>query len=111
MRKVLYPHMFINQCDSHYVKLAVPASEGLSFPALEESPCCLCDPMLLFSVHIFLRRSLDAFPAGLDLYKMYSIRIDGNDIDFKMARSPVPFDYCMPFFSQVAAGKIFPSLS
>ena len=110
MRKVLYPHMFINQCDSHYVKLAVLASEGLSFPALEKSPCCLCDPMLLSSVHIFLRRSLDAFPAGLDLYKMYSIRIDGNDIDFKMARSPVPFNYPLAKPCQIFTCKIFPDL-
>ena len=85
MRKILYPHVVFNKSDGYDVKLAVSAFEAPSSAALEKGTCRL-DYLLLFSpVHIFLRWSLYAFPAGLHLYKMYSISIDRNDVYFKMS--------------------------
>ena len=73
--------------------------------------CGLGYASLLHDVHIVLWRGLNAVPAGLDFYKMYSSRIGGNYVYFKMSVPPVPFQNQMSPGFQHAAGKIFPLLS
>jgi len=54
-------------------------------------------------VYIFLWRSLDAQPAGLYFYKMYSFCVEGNDINLQMTVSPVSFKYRMALAFKKAA--------
>ena len=77
---------------------------------MKVSVCCICDASLLDSSDIVLRWCLYALLAGLHFYKMYSLRIDGDDIYLKMPASPVPFKDCMPLVFQVAI-KPTPSIS
>ena len=79
----------------HYVKHAFHASVGRSLTAPEVSACCLDDVRLLGPVHVVLWRCLYAQPAGLDLYKMYSISSKGDNVDFQMSASPVPLKNLM----------------
>ena len=74
----------------HYIEHAFHASVGRSLAASEVSACGLDDVRLLGTVHIVLWRRLYAEAAGLDLYKMYSISSNGDNVDFQMSAPPVP---------------------
>ena len=86
------------------------AIEGHSSSASEKSFRCTCNPSLLCPIDIILWWRLYAFPAGLYLYKMYSIRADGNNIYLKMSGSPVPFDDGMTDLCQISAGQFLSNL-
>ena len=90
----------------HYVEHAFHASVWRSLSALEVSSCRLDDVSLLGPIHIVLRWRLYAHPAGLDLYKMYSIDGKGNDVDFQMPASPVSFQDCVSHTLKQAARNI-----
>ena len=64
-----------------------------SVPAVQESKRRFCDSGLLSVVHIFLRGRLDAFAAGLHLYKMYSILVKADDVNLQVSAAPVPLYY------------------
>ena len=110
MRKILYPHVVFYNCYGYNVKLAVSAAECAPLAAFEKSTRSLDYLRLFSSVHIFLRWRLYAFPAGLYLYKMYSIRADGNNIYLKMSGPPVPFDDGMTDLCQISAGQFLSNL-
>ena len=95
----------------HYIEHAFHASIGRSLAAPEVSACGLYDVRLLGTVHIVLRRCLYAEPAGLDLYKMYSISSKGDDVDFQMPTAPVPFENLMSQGLQKRTCDIFSLLS
>ena len=95
----------------HYVKHAFHASVGRSLAASEVSACGLDDVRLLGTVHIVLRRRLYAEAAGLDLYKMYSIRTKGYYVDLEVSATPVPFENLMSQAFQKRTCDIFSLLS
>ena len=95
----------------HHVEHALHASVWRSFPALEVSSCCFDDVSLLGPVHIVLRRCLYAHTAGLDLYKMYSIRTKGDYVDLKVSAPPVPFKDLVSQTFEKRACDVFSLLS
>ena len=95
----------------HYVEHAFHASVWRSLSALEVSSCRLDDVSLLGPIHIVLRWSLYAHPAGLDLYKMYSIRTKGDYVDLEVSATPVPFYDLMSQTCQKRACDVFSLLS
>ena len=95
----------------YYVEHAFDTSVGRSLSTLEVSSCRLDYVRLLGSVHIVLRWSLYAQPAGLDLYKMYSIRTKGDYVDLLMSAAPVPFENLVSQPFQKRAGDILSLLS
>ncbi len=95
----------------HYIKHAFHTSVGRSLAALEVSSCRLDDVSLLGPIHIVLRRGLYAQPAGLDLYKMYSIRTKGDYVDLEVSATPVPFENLMSQACQKRTCDIFSLLS
>ena len=95
----------------HYVEHYLHASVGSSFPAFEVPACGLDDIRLLGAVHIVLRRSLYVQAAGLDLYKMYSIRTDGYYVYLQMSAPPVPLQNLMSQTFQKRTCDVFSLLS
>ena len=95
----------------HHVEHAFHAPVGRSFSALEVSACSLDYVRLLGPVHVVLRRCLYAQPAGLDLYKMYSISSNGDYVDFQVPTPPVPLKNLMSQTLQKCACDIFSLLS
>ena len=95
----------------HYIEHAFHASVGRSLAASEVSACGLDDVRLLGPVHVVLWRRLYAQPAGLDLYKMYSISSNGDYVDFQMSAPPVPLKNLMSQTLQKRTCDIFSLLS
>ena len=95
----------------HYIEHAFHASVGRPLAAPEVSACGLDYVRLLGPVHVVLWRRLYAQPAGLDLYKMYSISSKGNDVDFQMSATPVPFENPVSQSLQKSTCDIFSLLS
>ena len=85
------------KCDCCHIEKAFHIPEHSAFFTAEESLCRSGCPSLLGGVDIVLRCPLYAFSAGLYLYKMYSIRIERNYVDFKVGTPPVPFQYSVSF--------------
>ena len=107
MRDPLCRVLVAVKCHSHHIEHAFVAAERLSPAASEETLCRTYDPALLSPVYTFLRGSLYAFAAGLDLYKMYSSCIIRNDVNLKMPAAPVSFQDNMSHAFQHSAGDIF----
>ena len=95
----------------HYIEHTFHASVGRSLAAPEVSACGLYDVRLLGPVHVVLWRRLYAQPAGLDLYKMYSIRTKGYYVDLEVSATPVPFENLMSQAFQKRTCDIFSLLS
>ena len=83
------------------------AIEGHSSSASEKSFRCICNPSLLCPIDIILWWRLYAFPAGLYLYKMYSICGSRNNVYLKMPYPEVAFKNHMPFRLKQSAGDVF----
>ena len=84
------------ESDCRYIEETLVASKRQALLRLQETHGRSRDPLLLSMDHIVLRRRLDAEPAGLDLYKMYSFSIEGYYVDLKMSASVVPFQDGVP---------------
>ena len=95
----------------HHIEHAFHASVGRPLAAPEVSACGLDYVCLLGPVHVVLRRRLYAQPAGLDLYKMYSIGSKGDYVDFQMSAPPVPLKNLMSQTLQKRTCDIFSLLS
>lgn len=95
------------ECHCNYVEEAFHFSVWQNISPVEEGIGGFSKSFLLEYIHIVLWRSLYAFLAGLDLYKMYSFCIECYDIYLKMSASPVPFQNGVSMLQQPFAGKIF----
>ena len=83
------------------------AAKGKFFPASKKALCRCSNPSLFGLAYIFLRWGLYALPAGLDFYKMCSIRTCRDDVDFKVSNAEVALKDGMPFTAEHSAGNIF----
>lgn len=83
------------ECDGDHIKETLQVSADNLLGGVEVPKGGLGQMLLLCRSDIVLRRSLDILLAGLDFYKMYSIVIDGDYVDFKVAASEVSFEYRM----------------
>ena len=111
MRKILNPRPIILKGYCHNVKEAVSVTEGLTLATFQKTARRLDYPSLLPPIHILLGRRLYVFTAGLNLYKMYSSRIDRNQIYLEMSRSPISLDNRLSYAFQVVASKILSGLA
>lgn len=96
-----------SNCNDIEYTFKVPAWKPLC--GVEITQGCFYYLFLFCSVDIFLRWSLYAFLAGLYFYKMYSVRIDGNNVNFQMSVSPVAFENRVSHALEMPAGQFFPS--
>jgi len=82
-----------------------------SFTRSQKASCCFGYAALFGPIDAFLRRRLDALPAGFYLHKMYSIRVEGNDVNLQMAAPPVPFQDGMAHALEHLACDVLSSLA
>ena len=83
------------------------AAKWHSSSAPKKSFCRPSYPFLLRQAHIFLWRSLYAFAAGLNFYKMYSVSICRDDVNLKMSRPEVALEDNVSLAFKQAACEIF----
>ena len=66
------------------------------------------DFLLLEGVYLLFRVRFHGCRTALYLYKMHAVPVLGDDIYFKMAASPVPFENTVAVCDEEIAGQLFP---
>lgn len=99
------------ECDGDYIKHAFFVPYSCAFPFSEITLRRFDNLFLLLYVYIFLWRSLNAVTSGLDLHKMYSILVAGDDVYLQVSAAPVSLQYHVSTFFEKPAGYVFSFLS
>ena len=95
-----------DKSDCRDIEHALMISIRHALPASEKSLCCQDNLLLLLPVYTVLWRGLNALPAALYLYKMYTLRIIGYNVYLKMPAPPVPFQNRMPLTAKEIANSL-----